>query len=313
MLVTGGTGFVGTHIVDELLKQGARVRVPVHSRPLIIRDDRIESVPADLRRPADCLALTDSVDYVFHAAGVVGGIGVGAAGVMSAISTNLVLTAQMFQAAWTSGVERVLIFSSSMAYPPADYPIKEEEMWVGEPHPAYQGYGWMRRYFERLGAFVASQSKVKVAIVRPTAIYGRHDNFDPAASHVIPALIRKAVDRVDPYVVWGTGNEVRDFLHVSDLARGCLLMLEKAADGAPVNIGYGRATTVREIVQAVLTAADYSDASVVFDSTKPASNPFRMVDTGKARRLLGFAPSVSLEDGLRDTVRWYRSAVAAAP
>jgi len=305
VLVTGGTGFVGTHIVQELLGQGAKVRVPVHTRPLIVRDPRIEAVPADLTKQDDCVDAARGMDYVFHAAGAVAAAGVMASNPMSAITANLILTAQVLQAAWTAGVERILIFSSSTAYPAADYPIKEEELWGGPTYPFYFGYGWMRRYFERLGEFVASKSKVRVAIVRPTAVYGRWDNFDLKTGHVIPALIRKAVDRIDPYEVWGNGDEVRDFLHVSDLARGCLLMLEKHADCDPVNIGYGRTMTIKEIVRTILRAAGYAEARIVFDTSKPSAIPFRMVDITKARRELGFEPRISLEDGLKDTVEWY--------
>jgi GDP-L-fucose synthase len=307
VLVTGGTGFVGTHIIQELLKQDAKVRVPVHKRPLVIKDKRIETIPADLTRQEDCIAAVEDVDYIFHAAGAVAAAGVMASNPMSTITMNLILTAQMLQAAWTASVERFLIFSSSTGYPAADYPIKEEEMWVGPTYPFYFGYGWMRRYFERLGEFVASKSKVKVAIVRPTAVYGRWDNFDLETSHVIPALIRKAVEKADPYEVWGNGEEVRDFLHVSDLARGCLLMLEKCAKCDPINIGYGKAMTIKEIVHTILKTVGYSDARILFNTSKPSAIPFRMVDISKARRVLGFEPTVSLEDGIKDTVDWYIS------
>jgi len=305
VLVTGGTGFVGTHIVQELLKQDAKVRVPIHKRPLVIKDKRIETVLADLTKQEDCIAAVRDVDYIFHAAGAVAAAGVMASNPMSTITMNLILTAQMLQAAWTASVERFLVFSSSTAYPAADYPIKEEEMWVGPTYPFYFGYGWMRRYFERLGEFVASKSKVKVAIVRPTAIYGRWDNFDLETSHVIPALIRKAVEKADPYEVWGNGDEVRDFLHVSDLARGCLVMLEKCAECDPINIGYGKSMTIKEIIHTILKAVGYSEARIVFNTSKPSAIPFRMVDISKARRVLGFEPTVSFEDGIKDTVDWY--------
>jgi len=202
-------------------------------------------------------------------------------------------------------VERFLLFSSSTGYPVTDHPVREEEMWSGPTHPSYFGYGWMRRYLERIGEFVASKSNLKIALVRPTAVYGRWDNFDPAASHVIPALIKRAVEKEDPYVVWGTGNEVRDFLHITDLVRGCLLMLEKYATCEPLNIGYGKVVTIREIIDIILKAAGHEAATVKFDAAKPTTIPFRMVDTSKAKRILGFEPTVSLEEGLKDTVEWY--------
>ena len=306
VLVTGGTGFVGIHIVQELLKEGARVRIPIHIRQLPFQIDDVEKMPADLTRQEDCMALMKGIEYVFHAAGAVSAAGVSVNNPMSSITENLVLTARVLQAAWTVGIERLLLFGSSTAYPSADYPIKEEEMWLNEPHPAYFGYGWMRRYLEKLAEFVMSRSEVKIAIVRPTAVYGKWDDFDPKTSHAIPALIRKAIEKKDPYEVWGTGQEVRDFLHVSDLAKSCLLALEKLANCDPVNIGYGKASTIKEIVQLILKAAGHANAKVVFDSSKPMTIPFRMVDISKAGRLLGFKPSVSLEDGLVDTVEWYK-------
>ena len=125
VLVTGGTGFVGTHIVQELLKHGARVRIPIHNRPLLIEDNSIETVEADLAQPDDCLLATRDVDFVFHAAGVVTGAGVPAHDSMSAITANLILTSRILEAAWASEVKRVLLFSSSTGYPVADYPFGE--------------------------------------------------------------------------------------------------------------------------------------------------------------------------------------------
>jgi GDP-L-fucose synthase len=129
-------------------------------------------------------------------------------------------------------------------------------------------------------------------------------------SHVIPALIRRAVAKENPFEVWGTGDEVRDFLHISDLVRGCLLALEKHAVCDPVNIGYGKTITIRDVVKAILKAASHDRAEVIFNSSKPTAIPVRMVDTSKAKRILGFEPSVSLEQGLLDTVRWYQELVA---
>ena len=309
VLVTGGTGFVGTHIVQELLKQEAKVRVSIHNRPLIVQDERIETVTADLDRLDDCKKAAEGVDYVFHAAGSVGAAGVTKSAIMASIAQNLVLNAYMLEAAWEAGVSRFLIYSSSTGYPVADHAVKEEEMWSGPTHPAYFGYGWMRRYLERLAEFVATNSSMKLAIVRPSAVYGRYDNFNPVGSHVIPSLIRRAIAKESPFVVWGTGEEVRDFLHISDFARGSLLTLEKYAEADAVNIGYGRVVTIKDIVRLVLQATGYDTAQVIFDSTKPTTIPFRMVDISKAERILNFKPEIHLEDGIRDTVKWYQSTI----
>jgi GDP-L-fucose synthase len=303
-LVTGGAGFVGTHLVKALLAQGAQVRITVHERAPILSDPRIEIVPADLTRQDDCIAAMKGVDLVFHAAGSVGAAGVAASNAMASITGNLILTSQVLQAAWTASVERVLVFGSSTGYPVSDHPIREEEFWSGPTHPTYFGYGWMRRYVERMAEFVASRSKVKVALVRPTAVYGRYDDFRPTTSHVIPALVCKAVDRMEPFEVWGTGDEVRDFLHIEDLARGCLLMMEKHAECDPVNIGYGEGVTIRRVVEIILAAAGHV-AEVRFDKSKPTTIPVRLVDTSKAKRLLGFEPTIPLEAGLSDLVQWY--------
>jgi GDP-L-fucose synthase len=312
VLVTGGAGFVGTHFVGALLEQGARIRVPIHQRPMIVQDERIELMQSDLSRLEDCRTACNGVDYVIHAAGAVAAAGVTSANPMSAITANLVLTAQMVQAASEMGVQRFLVFSSSTGYPVTDHPVKEEEMWSGPTHPSYFGYGWMRRYLERMCEFAASKSSMGIALVRPTAVYGRYDNFDLRTSHVIPALIRRAVAKEDPFEVWGTGNEVRDFLHITDLVRACLLMLEKHAVCDPINIGYGKTVTIRDIIQSILKTAKHDKARVVYNSSKPTTIPVRMVDTSKAKRILGFEPSVSLQEGLADTVRWYAQAQTQA-
>jgi len=310
-LVTGGTGFVGTHFVIELLKTKAKIRVPIHIRPMIVQDSNVDTLKADLTRLEDCLIAMEGVDYVFHCAGAVAAAAVTAGNPMAAINTNLLLTARVLEAAWMKNVRRILIFSSSTVYPVANYPIKEEEMWSGPTHESYFGYGWMRRYLEKMAEFVATKTNIGVALVRPTAVYGRYDNFDPVTSHVIPALIRKSVERISPYEVWGTGDEVRDFLHVSDLARGCLMVMDKHAICDPVNIGYGRTVTIKNIVHAILKAAGYEDAEIVYNSSKPTAIPFRMVDIEKAKRILGFEPQISLEEGLADTVKWYQDQVSA--
>jgi GDP-L-fucose synthase len=307
VLVAGGTGFIGSHIVDKLLERGAKVRIPIHMRKLDNNDPNIEILTADLTTQEDCLRAVEGVDYVFHAAGAVGSAAVKGNKVMQTMTINLILTAQILQAACASDVKRFLLFSSTTGYPAVDYPVKEDEMWNGPVFPGYFGYGWMKRYIEKLGEFVYGQSAMKVAIIRPTAIYGSRDNFDPASCHVIPALIRRAIEKGNPYVVWGSGEVIRDFLHVKDLARACLLMVEKHADCDPINIGSGQAITIKEVVKQILRAVGYENVRVVYDTSKPTALPIRIVDTKKARSVIGFEPEIMLEEGIRETVEWYKS------
>jgi GDP-L-fucose synthase len=310
VLVTGGTGFIGTHIVRALLKAGARVHISVHKRPADPEARAVEAFPADLAKLDECRAAVRGVEYVIHAAGSVGAAGVKGYNMMESITKNLILTANVLQASWAEGVRKILIFGSSTGYPPCAHPVREEEMWRDEPYPAYTGYGWMRRYLEKLGEYVSGQSECKAVVIRPSAVYGPGDNFSEQTGHVIPALIRRAVSGENPFVVWGTGDEIRDFIHVRDFARACLLALAKCGDFDQINIGAGRGSTVREVVGLILKHAGRQDVQVVYDSSKPTTIPFRMVSIEKARRILDFEPQISLEEGIGETVRWYMSALA---
>ena len=306
VLVAGGTGFVGREFVDQLLAAGATVRVSRHERPGHWPAEAVEYVDGDLADETFCRQACNGMDVVIHAAGAVSAAGVTVgAGPMAPITTNLILTSRLLQAAWEGKVGQFLLFSSSTGYPVAEHAVKEEEFWEGPTHPSYFGYGWMRRYFERMAEFVNERSETRVTIVRPTATYGRHDDFDPRTSHVIPALIRRAVAKENPFVVWGRADVIRDFLHISDLVRGSLLAVEHLPNCEPVNIGSGRPITIGEIVEATLAAAGHDDADIVYDESKPTTIPFRLADAGKAASVLGFKPRVSLEEGLAETIDWF--------
>lgn len=308
VLVTGGTGFIGSHFIKGLLKQGARVRGVAHDRSCgtFSGGGDLEWVRADLNCFADCLRAAEGIDCVIHCAG-----GAGAAAIvkktdiLAGIGLNLNLTVQMLRAALENQVERFLLFGSSTGYPAYEHPVKEEEMFSGPVHPSYMGYGMMRRYLESLAEFCCQSSSLKIAVIRPTAVYGPGDNFNPRTCHVIPALIGKIAGAGDSLEVWGSGEEIRDFLYIDDLVEGSLLTLEKYAVCKPINIGYGNGVAIREIVGLLLWLAGKDGIKVVYDAAKPTNIPVRLVDTEKAKSILGFRPAVALEEGLGRTLAWY--------
>jgi len=302
VLVTGGCGFVGRNFVEALVNAGVKPRITLHEKPSQFSPGMVETVKADLTRADDCARACDGIDYVIHTAGSVGNAGNIRSNLISPIVDNLVITARLLEAA-SSACEKLLLFSSSTAgYPPYEHPVTEDEMWEAPPAPVYFGYGWMRRYFELLGDYAGRVSPLQVFVCRPTAVYGRYDN----SGHVIPSLIHRALSGENPCVVWGSGAELRDFIHIYDMVRGCLLMLEKESSIGPVNIGYGNTASIADVAGIIMRAAGRSAAEMVFDDSKPTTIPVRAVDCSKAQRVLGFAPQISLESGLNDLVGWFR-------
>tara|TARA_Y100001963_G_scaffold48474_1_gene68129 strand:- start:1512 stop:2345 length:834 start_codon:yes stop_codon:yes gene_type:complete len=269
-----------------------------------IQDERIKVVKdIDLFKLDDCIKLLDGADYVIHCGGYITN--------PSEVRTNVQVllhninsTANVLEASAKCGLKGYLDINSSTGYPDRRHPVQEDEYWDEEPHESYFGYGWMRRYREKLMEFVSGFSDLKIALGRGTAMYGPYDNFNPKTCHVIPALIHRVLSGEDPFVVWGTPDVVRDFLYVRDVVDGGLLVLEKGESMKPYNIGAGTAITVGDIVDSILKATD-KNPKVVYDETKPTTIPFRMVSTDRIQNELGFEPKWTFEEGIKKTVDWY--------
>lgn len=305
VVVTGATGFVGRHFLEALLEAGVDVVAIRHKRSVPAGFEDVDWIDVDLLHIEECEALLECGDWIIHAAGSVGSAAVGPVKMMSSIRENLFLACNMLEAAWKKEADRILLFSSSTGYPASDEPVAEEDFWSGPVYDGYFGYGWMRRYQELIGEFSYRSGGLKVAACRPTAVYGRHDNFDLASCHVIPALVNRAVSGESPYVVWGDGSEVRDFLHVEDLVRGSLKLLDSCTGFTPMNIAFGSSGTVAEAVDIILEAAGRERDCAVYDPDKPVAMPVRRVDGAKAEKELNFKPEITLREGLADLVNWY--------
>lgn len=305
VLVAGGTGLIGAHLTLELLRRGARVRIVRHTRPLPFEDPRLEVVAGDLRRGEDCKAASKGVDIVCNSAAVVGGVLRNEREPSEIFTQNLLLSTQLLEAARLADVERYLFVSNNGVYPTTAKPSVEDEGWRGQPDKSVFAYGWAKRIGELQARLYSEQYGMKVAIGRGTNSYGEWDNFNLDTSHVIPALIRKALSSSGRLTLWGSGNTVRDFIHATDKAKGMLDLLEHHAVCDPVNIATGRPITIRRLAEVVLRLAGRK-AEVAFDASRPSGQRVKLISTTKARRVIGFRPGISLEVGLKKTIDWYR-------
>jgi GDP-L-fucose synthase len=210
-------------------------------------------------------------------------------------------------------VKKFLFVSSNTVYPLTDYPVKEGDV-TNEFYEKYFIVAWMKRFTELVCEMYASKiaKPMKVCVVRPANIYGEFDDFEWETSHVIPALIRKIVERHDPLEVWGDGNDLKEFIYIQDFIDGMLLAMETLESFDPINIATGNPCTVKDVLGELLRIDNYSNANVVFNTSMPTMIPKRLIDITKAKSQLGFQAKVSLEDGLAKTIAWYRNTLTDA-
>lgn len=309
VVVTGGTGFIGSALVERLVKDGCRVRAIIHDRPALVTHPAVESVRADLTSMADCRRVVEGADFVCHCAASTSGAAMIAQSPLVHVTPNIVMTAQLMEAACLARARKFLYLSSSVAYPPSgDRAVTEDGLLEGQPYETYFGAGWTKRFGEVLAVFYSQKLRqpMPVTVIRPSNIFGPRDKFDPRTSHVTAALVRRVVQRENPFVVWGTGNDVRDLLYIDDFIDGVMLALRNPDPYLAVNISAGEGHTVKEVLDLLLELDGFKDARVEFDTTKPQMIPIRLIDNRLAREKLGFQARIGLREGLRRTLAWYR-------
>jgi GDP-L-fucose synthase len=309
ILVTGGLGFIGSHLVKQLLHGGAEVRVVTH-QPDPPKSDAFEIVIADLTRLEDCRHVAQSMDCVFHLAAFGWGLGENVKLHSQLFTMNALMNTSMMEGAYQAGVERYLYTSSSSVYSGSESILDDEQPWTGEPHPSEFSFGWAKRMGELQARIYFEKNQMKVAIVRPSNPYGPNDNFHPTKAHVIPSLIIRAFQNPNPFVVWGTGRAERSFVHVADAARAMLLTLERHAVCDPLNIASPEVTSIGDIARMVLQFSGHGDAELVFDSSKPEGHPRKYPSIKKAQDKINFRAEIGLREGLQDTIQWYRCTLA---
>ena len=300
VLVTGGTGLIGRQVVDLLCGAGAAVRVVSLDR--LTLDPRAEYVYGDLTEFALCREAMHGIELVCHLAGVKGSIDVSRTQLASHFVPTLMFNTNVLEAARRAGVKQLVYTSSIGAYASADVFVEGED--VGTFSDAPMDFaGWAKRVTElQVHAYKVQHGLDGYALVRPSNVYGPGDNFDPENAMVVPTLLMRIHRGEDPVRVWGDGTAIRDFVYSRDVAEGILLALHHGTRGTYVNLGAGHGTTIRELVE---TLRGFLDFNYEFDTTKPGGYPKRVMDISRAREWIGYQPTTSLADGLRETWNWF--------
>ncbi|MCS6960072.1 MAG: GDP-L-fucose synthase [Pseudanabaenaceae cyanobacterium SKYGB_i_bin29] len=304
ILVTGGAGFLGRQVVAELVQAGAN--------PDLITIPR--SKTHDLRVWENCQRAVENQDIVIHLAAHVGGIGLNQAKPAELFYDNLMMGAQLIHAAYLAGVQKFVCVGTICAYPKfTPVPFKEDDLWNGYPEETNAPYGIAKKaLLVQLQSYRAQYGWQGIYLL-PVNLYGPGDNFDPRSSHVIPALIHKIhcaqAQGHNVIEVWGDGTPTREFLYVTDAARGIVLATCKYDDPDPVNLGTNTEITIKDLVHLIAELMDFH-GEIVWRTDKPNGQPRRCLDTTRAREKFGFTAQVSLREGLKETIAWYRAHTA---
>jgi len=298
--VTGGAGFLGSHLVDQLKSNNCKnVFIP-----------RIEEY--DLVKMEDVKRMyTDSnPDIVIHLAAVVGGIGANRENPGKYFYDNLMMGVQIIEAGRQRGIEKVVALGTICCYPKfTPVPFKEDDIWNGYPEETNAPYGLAKKMLLVQSQSYRQQYGFNSIFLMPVNLYGPRDNFNPNSSHVIPALIKKCLDAIKEkkkeIVVWGTGKATREFLYVEDAVEGILLATEKYNKPDPINLGAGFEIPIKDLVYLIAKLTGFT-GQITWDASKPDGQPRRCLDTSKAEREFGFIAKTAFEEGLKNTIEWYR-------
>ncbi len=299
ILVTGGAGFLGKHLVNKLIQQGIKkqnIFVP-----------HFEDY--DLRRMEDCQKVIKGMDIIIHLAGIVGGIGFNREHPGKAFYDNAAMALNLLEASRLERIKKFIGIGSVCAYPKITLvPFKEENLWNGYPEETNAPYGLAKKFMLVQSQAYRAEYGLNAIHLLMLNLYGPGDNFDPKTSHVIPALIKKVADAKkegENFIeVWGTGKATRDFLYVEDAAEGIVLATEKYEKPDPVNLGSGMEISIKDLAELICKLMDFK-GKIRWDTSKPDGQPRRCLDVSKAEREFGFRAKTSFEEGLKKTIDWY--------
>ena len=301
ILLTGGAGFLGSHIVDNLISKRG------------VSKDQIDiprSKALDLRVWGNCVKAVQNADIVINLAARVGGIGFNQKYPGTLFYDNILMGSQLIEAARLAKVEKFVQLGTVCAYPKfTPVPFKEDDLWNGYPEETNAPYGIAKKALLVMAQAYRQQYGQNIIYLLPVNLYGPGDNFDLESSHVIPAFVRKFTEAVEKgekqVTVWGTGKASREFLYAADAAEGILLATEKYNQPMPVNLGAGKEVSIKQLVDLVAQLTGY-EGKIVWDTTRPDGQPRRCLDISRAKNYFGFEATTDLVTGLKTTIEWYK-------
>jgi GDP-L-fucose synthase len=306
VVVTGGAGFLGSFVTEKLRRRGcSNIFVPRKTDYNLVKVEAVRKLFEDIQP-----------DLVIHLAAIVGGIGANRQNPGLYFFDNLMMGAQMIEEARLHGVKKFVATGTICAYPKyTPVPFKEEHLWDGYPEETNAPYGLAKKMMLVQSQAYREQYGFNSIFLLPVNLYGPRDNFDLESSHVIPALIRRCVEAVrsgaDRIVCWGTGSATREFLHAEDCAEGLLLASEHYNKSDAVNLGAGFEISIKDLTEKICDLTGFR-GRIVWDASKPDGQPRRCLDTTKAEKEFGFRAKISFDEGLRQTIEWYKQNSATA-
>ena len=307
ILITGGTGMIGSHLV-ELLSEKSNVRITSHTRniPLEINPKKVEILHGDLTDKEFSDKAVKGMDYIFHLAAYTGGLGRTTVYPASTLTPNLILDGNVIDSAKNENVERFLYASCSCVYPDLEKDFSEDDAWIANPPEMHASYSWSKRMGELQAISHSKEYGMKIAIVRPANSYGPREIIDPSHSHVIGSLILKTLSKKKPFVIWGDGSPIREYIFANDAARGMILTLEKYCEADPINLSSGESVTIKNLAKKILRICNYKP-EIIFDKSKPMGQSRRVLKNDKASKILGFKAITPLDEGLKSTINWVKN------
>lgn len=309
-VVLGASGLLGSHALAALADRPDVTVVAVrHSRPLAVQADNIIDTVLDLDDRDGCRRVMEGADYLLHFAGILASAPVLAADPLGPVLGNLRIAVNGLEAAYRAGVKHCVWLSSTTGYPNVDGQLDEDRMFEGQPPESWKGIGWVIRYAETLCRDMAERlpNALAVTVLRPTMVYGEHAHFSEEVAHFLPAMIRRVVNRENPIEVWGDGKATRDLIHAADVVGAALASLSRQSGFAAYNVAAGESYSVNEVLRLIIELDDFKDAVIKHVTGRPESVSHRSFSSARIEQELGFKPGISLPEGLRRTISWYRS------